>query len=368
MLEILEIKGFFNKNYYTQVIKDYGYKDVEFSTVDFSLEEYDIPSMQRRFLCHSGGDRFAKAIREGKKGIVTTGFGMSGHPHLGTLSQIIKICELNSHGMPTQAVLGDLDSYNARNQGLQEAKDLASKFSVYMQRMGFSKNATNILRDQYSHPEITHTAYLISKYITDQDFEDAKEDIAPVYEKAGIYNGWSFPMKQALTLMVADFIHLHTHHGYNHVMVMLGLEEHKYVQLAQKVVERMGIEMEISGIYGRIIKGLSGYPKMSKSLKGSAIDITTPLEEARRILLAETRQTEDPRENSAFLIMEQVSFLKNHEIEALENTYLNGNDFSWQDAINYYIDTQLFAILENWPDRQLQCRNIVNTHQFEKNN
>ena len=359
-------KDYFNQNYYEKVIREYGYSDVDFSTVDFALEDYDVPSMQRRFLCHHNGNRFAEAIRRGEKGIVTTGFGMSGNPHLGTISQIIKICELNRHGMTTQAVLGDLDSYNARNQDLNEARGLATGFGKYIEAMGYQAANGSVLRDQYSHPEITHTAYVISKYITDQDFEDAKEDIAPVSEKAGIYKGWSFPMKQALTLMVADFIHLHQSEGYNHVMVMLGLEEHKYVQLATKVVERMGLDLQIAGIYGRIIKGLSGYPKMSKSLKGSAIDVSTPLEEARRLLLTEKRGTQDARENGAFLVMEQVSFLNNEEIEEIENIYHNGTDFSWQEAINYYINTQLSSILENWPRRQELLNTVSATTDFPR--
>ena len=346
-----EKKDYFNRAYYQQVIQDHGYSDVEFSTVDFALENYDASSMQRRFLCHHNGNKFAEAVRAGEKAIVTTGFGMSGNPHLGTISQIIKISELNRHGMKTQAVLGDLDSYNARNQSLDDARKLAVGFGGYIEAMGYSASGGSILRDQYSHPEITHTAYLISKYITDQDFDDAKEDIAPIYEKAGIYKGWSFPMKQALTLMVADFIDLHQRHGYDHVMVMLGLEEHKYVQLANKVVERMGLDLNISGIYGRIIKGLSGYPKMSKSLPGSAIDVSTPLPEAKALLHSEVRTTEDPRENGTFLIMEQVSFLNNAEISDIEEIYHNGNDSSWKNAVDYYINTQLKVILENWPYR-----------------
>lgn len=353
-------KDFFNKAYYDQTVQTYGYSDVEFKTVDFAIEQYDVPSMQRRFLCHHKGNSFAEAVRTGKKAIVTTGFGMSGNPHLGTISQIIKISELNRHGVATQVVLGDLDSYNARNQPLEEARRLTGQFGKYITKMGYRAGGGSFLRDQFSHPEISRTAYLISKHITDEDFEEAKEDIAPVYERAGVYNGWSFGMKQALTLMVADFIHLHQQHGYSHVMVMLGLEEHKYVRMANKVAERMGLDMEISGIYGRIIKGLSGYPKMSKSLKGSAIDVMTPIETARDLLKQEVQDSDDPRENGAFLIMEQVSFFKNNEIEEIEQIYRTGTNKAWQGAIEYYIENQLEHIIGKWPSRQ-NCNKPAST-------
>jgi hypothetical protein len=60
--------------------------------------------------------------------------------------------------------------------------------------------------------------------------------------------------------MIADFIHLHTVGGYKNVFVMLGLEEHKYVQLAKLVAERMKLDVNIGGIYGRVIRGLGGFP------------------------------------------------------------------------------------------------------------
>lgn len=346
-----ERNDYFSKSYYDSVIQQYGYSNVEFQTVDFSLEDYDVSSMQRRFLCHHKGNEFAEAVRSGKKAIVTTGFGMSGSPHLGSISQIIKICELNSHGMKTQVVLGDLDSYNARNQPIDEARSLSEGFAHYIKNLGYRENANSILRDQFSHPDITHTAYLISKYIRDDDFNDAKEDIAHVYEEAGVYKGWSFPMKQALTLMIADFIHLHLYQGYSHVMVMLGLEEHKYVQMANKVSERMGLDLHISGAYGRIIKGLGGYPKMSKSLPGSAIDVTTSIEDARSMLLGEGRQAQDPSENGTFLIMDQVSFYKNDQIDEIKQIYSNGSLSDWQNVVESYITGQLSPILENWPYR-----------------
>ncbi len=343
-----ENSNYFNKSYYKKVIKENGYSDVEFKTVDFALKNYDVESMQNKFLCHYKGDDFAEAVRNGEKAIVTTGFGMSGLPHLGSMSQVVKICELNRAGMTTQVVLGDLDSYNARNQTLEDALHFKDKFQGLFENIGYKLDNDSIIRDQYSHPEINHTAYLISKYIEDKDFQDAKEDIAHIYEKEGIYDGWSFAMKQALTLMIADFIHLHTHHGYNHIMVMLGLEEHKYVRMATKVIERMGLPIEISGIYGRIIKGLSGYPKMSKSLKGSAIDVSTSESDIYKLLLNDKRNSSDPRNNATFLIMEQVSFYNNEEINTLIEKYEKASDLEWSNIVKDYIENQLLSILRSW--------------------
>ena len=67
----------------------------------------------------------------------------------------------------------------------------------------------------------------------------AEEDLSALYKEKKIYNGIDFKVKQAILLMVADFISLGTINNYNNVLVMLGLEEHLYVQIAQKIVERM---------------------------------------------------------------------------------------------------------------------------------
>lgn len=341
----------FNSAYYKKEIRNYDYGDVQSSEVNFGLGKYNAKSMRRHFICHSNGDKFSQSLDSGKKGIVTTGFGMSGKPHLGTISQIIKICDLNRHGINTQVVLGDLDTHNSRNQPFEEARAYAESFDNFIRSIGYVPSTNNILRDQYSYPEITRTAYLISKHITDLDFEEAEEDNAEAYENAGIYNGWSFPMKQALALMIADFVYLHQNDGYNHVMVMLGFEEHKYVDMATKVIKRMDLDLDISGVYSRVIKGLSGFPKMSKSLAGSAIDVSTPLPEIYKLLQSENRITEDPRENSTFLIMEQVSFFSNDKMREIEEVYHCGSDDAWADVISAYIDNQLTPILKCWPNQ-----------------
>ncbi|MFZ4761530.1 MAG: hypothetical protein ACOYK8_01775 [Alphaproteobacteria bacterium] len=339
----------FNDEYYAGVLLDHGYSEVDFSPMDFGLLGLDGEYLKRKFVCHHNGDVISDGLLKGEKTIITTGFGMSGNPHLGSISQIIKIVELSNAGIPTQLVLGDLDAMNARNQSLDSVRNYARGFEGFARSFGYNTD-TGIIRDQYSHPEINRTAFMVSNYLTDRDFEEATEDCADAYKKAGIYEGWSFGMKQSLTLMIADFIHLHTEDGYKNVMVMLGLEEHKYVKLAKTVSERMGLEMNIAGIYGRIIRGLGGHHKMSKSLPGSSINVITPDDEVRSILLDEPR-TPIPRDNAAFQIMEQVSDFNTQQLKRIEEVYRKGEDWEWRSVVGSYIENQLLPILNNWPER-----------------
>lgn len=347
----------FDDKFYKRIIDVNGYAPADFEPVDFNLNGLDAEWLKRKFVCHHNGQRISQGLKNGEKTIISTGFGMSGKPHMGSISQILKITALSNAGVHTQMVLGDLDAYNARKQTLPQVKKYAEGFSAFARSLGYNEQ-TGVIRDQYQHPEINRTAFLISKYITDDDFEKATEDLADTYKKQGVYNGWSFGMKQSLTLMVADFIHLHIDEGYQNVLVMLGLEEHKYVRLAKTVAERMGLDVNIGGMYGRVIRGLGGFPKMSKSLPGSSIDVGTPDEDIRKTLLSERRISQECRDNAAFQIIEQVSYLDSQALKEVEKIYEKGSDAEWASLVGRYIDDCLLPILSKWPDRTSPTRTV----------
>ena len=259
----------FDDCYYKEVIKKYKYNEMDFKPIDYSMKNISKEILSEKWLCHHNGDVFAAALKKNKKVIITTGIGLSGTPHMGTLSQILRAIFLQKAGFTVQFVLGDFDSYNARNQSLEVLKERAEHYRQFIIKLGFD-TVKGILRTQSDHLEVLKTAYLISNCLNDQDFLEAEEDLSELYKKEKIYNGIDFRVKQAILLMVADFIHLGMVEEYKNVMVMLGLEEHLYVAIARKVVERMKLDMDVSAMYSRIIKGLNGYPKMSKSIKGSA--------------------------------------------------------------------------------------------------
>ena len=223
----------FNDDYYKELIKKHNYDPIDFKKINFSLNSLDIDALEKRFVCHHHGDIFAKNLNDGKKTIVTTGFGMSGNPHMGSISEMLKIIELQKAGLKTQIVLGDLDSYNARNQPLDIVRKRVTIFKRFLENLGY-KPREGIIRDQYSYSEIIRTAFLVAHYLDDKDFDDAEEDISYIYKKNGVYKGIVFPMKLSLLLMIADFIHLGLVEGYENILVTLGVEEHKYVLLHKK--------------------------------------------------------------------------------------------------------------------------------------
>lgn len=264
---------------------------------------------------------------------------------MGTLSQILRAIFLQQAGFEVQFVLGDLDSYNARNQSLDILAERVEKYSNFIKRLGFDEQK-GILRNQIDHPEILKTAYLISNCLTDEDFLAAEEDLSELYKSKKIYNGIDFKVKQAILLMVADFISLGTIDNYENILVMLGLEEHLYVQIAQKVVDRMNYNFSVGALYSRIIKGLNGYPKMSKSIPDSAITVDMTGERIYDLVVNSKDNYLEPEDSTIFQMMNAVSYYNVDELKELREICLKGGS-DWYEKKKQYAKT-LTKICKEW--------------------
>lgn len=302
----------FDEFYYKKTILKYGYNPIDFSPLDFEFHSVPSRVMSNKWLCHSGIDHISTVDET----LVTTGVGMSGVPHMGTLSQILRIIFLQKSGLKVQMVLGDLDAYNARNKSLEDVSALSKKYYDFIVKLGFDVKK-GILRTQYERLDILQTSYLISKYVSDQDFLDTEEDLSELYIEKKIYAGITFPVKQAILLMVSDFIHLGLEDGYKNVVVMLGLEEHQYVLLTRKVIDAMKLPISLYGLYSKVIKGLNGYPKMSKSMRESTISVDMPAETIRNLILEQPDDFYNPSDSVVFQLMSSVSFYDSEELTKL---------------------------------------------------
>ncbi len=324
----------FDDEYYKKIIEKYNYNAMDFKPIDFDLNTISKDVMKEKWLCHYKAEDFVEGIKDGKKQIVTTGIGLSGTPHMGTLSQILRAIFLQQAGFDVQFVLGDLDSYNARNQSLEVLAKRVEKYSNFIKNLGFDERK-GILRNQIDHQEILKTAYLISNCLTDEDFLAAEEDLSELYKSKKIYNGIDFKVKQAILLMVADFISLGTINDYDNVLVMLGLEEHLYVQIAQKVVDRMKLDMSVGALYSRIIKGLNGYPKMSKSIPDSSITVDMTPDKIYDLVVNSKDQYNNPEDSTIFQMMSAVSYYTIDELTELREKCIRGGADWYEEKKGY---------------------------------
>lgn len=338
----------FDDKYYQDVIQKHHYDPMEFNPIDFDLNQVNSKNLQYKWLCHYKGNTFAEALHNHKKCIVTTGIGLSGVPHLGTLSQILRAIFLQKSGLKVQIVLGDLDSYNARNQPLEVVLERAKKYKKFIKKLGFDTEK-GILRTQYNNDEVLKTAYLISKVLKDQDFKEAEEDLSELYKKKGIYPGIEFPVKQAILLMTADFIHLGKNDEYENILIVLGLEEHLYVQIANKVVDRMKYPFAISSMYSRIIKGFNGYPKMSKSIPESSIMVDMSYKKMYDMIMNQEGYYESPMDSVVYQMMCAVSYYSPDKLDELYEI-CNKKGKKWQDSKKQYVN-MLFEICNQWYDK-----------------
>lgn len=331
----------FNDEYYKKIITEYRYDPMDFCPMDFWFDGISPQIMDQKWLCHSGVNK----IKNYDKTIFTTGIGLSGTPHMGTMSQILRIIFLQKQGFDVQMVLGDLDSYNARNQDLDIVLRRAENYRDFIVKLGFDEKK-GILRSQYYQQDVTQLAFIVSKYLSDQDFLDAEEDLSELYIKEKIYKGITYPVKQAILLMVSDFIQLGYSKGYESVVVMLGLEEHLYVLLAKKILERMKLEFGIWGLYSRVIKGLNNYPKMSKSIPLSSIRVDMSQDEIRAKILNEKDDYRIPEESVIYQLITSVSDYSMSDLASIYEICRN-KDKEWQDVKNDYAN-RLINICKAW--------------------
>jgi tryptophanyl-tRNA synthetase len=335
-------------------MREFGYDPIEFGRINFSLGSLSEADLQRRWLCHHDGDSFAKDISDKKKAIVTTGLGLSGVPHVGTLSQILRSITLQKAGLPVNLVLGDLDAYNGKSTPLSYTLELADRYREFALSLGFDQKYPSRLRSQYDSLDVLRTSYLIGHYMDDTMFRQAEEDLHDFYAKEGKTDvEMSYRRKLSLNLMTADFIHLSMHEGFKSVLVMLGIDEHKYVQFARKTVINMkdsgqieGFDMMIGGLYSPLIKGFYNYPKMSKSFPDSGITADMIGEVIRRKIMTGEGSYDKPENNIVYQMMASASLLGADELRDHYELCAR-KDTKWDEAKEKYAE-MLIDICSKW--------------------
>ena len=293
-------------------------------------------------------------IKNGEKVIASTGFGLSGEPHVGTLSQILRSIALQKAGIPVQIVLGDLDAYNGKAIPLKRTIELAKKYKDFILSLGFDTKKGSILRAQYNELDILRTSYIIGHFMNDKMFNEAEEDLHSFYHKRGkVDKGMSYRRKLSLNLMTADFIHLSLKQGYKNVLVMLGIDEHQYIRFGREVVAKMkkskqfeNFGMTLSAIYSPMIKGFYNYPKMSKSFPKSSINVNMKPNEIRKKIIYGEGKYDKPENNVVYQMMTCVGYYSPKELKRLYGLCLNKKP-GWKIAKKNYAE-MLIKICSKW--------------------
>jgi tryptophanyl-tRNA synthetase len=336
----------FSESYYRRVLAEFDYTAFDLRRFDFTLAGLDAATLNVRYLCHHRGEQYLHVSPQRR--IVTTGFGMSGVPHLATVSHILKMIELQRGGERCQIVLGDLDAYNGKTKPYAEVRGLAEQFEEYSLRLGFD-TAKGVMRSQNGYLPALETMYLLGRYVQQTDFDTAEEDNHGYYVHCGLVDAtMTFRRALSLSLMTADFIALGQDH--DGVLVMLGVDEHRYVRFAQQARERLDghvplrSNFELTAAYTRMVRGFGGHPKFSKSIPGSALDVTTPPEEVLCLLAAEPPV---PETSATYQLMRQMPYYDADTLLELHGQCRHASS-TWQKAVGEFAD-YIIDLIRLWP-------------------
>lgn len=347
-------KALFSRHYYDALMEEFKCNPLEFEPISFSIGSLTQQELQRKWLCHQNGNAFARACNSGKKVIATTGFGMSGVPHMGTLAQILRALNLQQAGIPVQIVLGDLDAYNGRNMEIEKTHELAVKFRQFIINLGFKDTYPSCLRTQYESLNTLRTAFLLGRFMDDEAFSKTEEDLHAFYAKHGkVDPSMTYRRKLSTNLMVADFLELLLEKGFDAVLVAFGLDEHRYAMFGRDVFNRViaGDPQRYAGkhyaaIYSGVMAGFNGYPQMSKSFPDSGITVDMSYNKICELIDNGEVVTSSPDTN---IIYQMISFVSQYDGEQIKEAYDECAKQSdrWRSLKREYT-THLAHLCEQW--------------------
>jgi len=329
----------YDNNYYKKLINRYEYDDI-----DAFLNISKI-SAKNKWLCSYNLNSFITGYKNNEQCLIIMGIGINGVPHMGTVSQILKAIYLQKMGFDVEIILGDLDVYGARSKTMKEISEIITKYRNFIISMGFDVSK-GILRNQYDYDDIIKTSFLLSSVINDNDFNEIEEEINQLYKDKKVYKGMDFSVKQSISLMFADFIHPGFFQKYKHVLIMSGIDEHGYVWKANEIKNRMKIDMSISGLYSKMLKGLKDYPKMSKSLLDSTLNLEISKKDLSEIILSEKDNYNNSDDSFVYQLILNVSLYDDKYLEEIKHN-CNLKNKLWDENKKMYIN-DLYNICKKW--------------------
>lgn len=332
----------YDKCYYNRIINENGY--IASDNINDFLMGFNMELINKWLCFYNFSEDIIKDIRK-ENTLFISGIGLNKEPHIGTITQILKMIEIQKIGYNTQIILGDLDCYSARKIDLGETKKNVEKYKKFIRKIGFSIKEGDI-RTQYDHEEIMKTAFLISKFLSEKDFEDTIEDIYEYYEREKIIEKISFPIKMSILLMIADFIHYGYWGKIKHIIVISGIDEHMYVYKANEIAKRMNLDITISGMFSDLIKGFNNFPKMSKSLLNSSINVTMSLKEIEDIIFKDKEEYSVCEDSILFQIVKNTFFYNQKELKEISKFCLEKNE-RWE-KLKVEVAQKLYDISLLW--------------------
>lgn len=243
----------------------------------------------RRFTHLDGADALLSSASAGQLAVVT-GFGPTNAPTAGTLSVMLGAVEVQrALGVPSTIAISELGAWNSRNVPWRLLEAVRDQMTGFLTAIGFDA-AAGTLRSHLDHGNLVRAGKL-ARFLTREDFLDHQEDLLALYESHGLLGSEVGLMVDGL-YTVADILGP-AEQGASRILMLAGFEEAYFTALARLALTRqaaagelsLGWKAEIGALYFRVLEGLGGYPKMSKSIPASSIHLGMRVDDlAERIL------------------------------------------------------------------------------------
>jgi tryptophanyl-tRNA synthetase len=279
-------------------------------------------SLVRRF---SHTDQAERVLSPGDTPLaVVTGFGPTNAPTAGTLSVMLGIVELQRQlDVPITVVVSELGAWNSRNVPWAQLEAVRDRMLRFLQAIGFDSQR-GTLRSHLDHRNLVR-AGKIARFLARQDFLDHRESLLELYDDHGLL-GSEVGLTVDSLYTVADILGP-VEGGAQRVLMVSGLEEAYFTELARLVLARQATadilsldwQAEIGALYFRVLEGLGGYPKMSKSIPASSIHLGMDLD-----TLSERILSEEPASQPALLsAIELSSGWPDHQLAEAHGAYVD---------------------------------------------
>lgn len=209
---------------------------------------------------------------------VVTGFGPTNAPTAATLSVMLGVVELQRWlDAPTTVVISELGAWNSRNVAWTRLEAVRDQMLAFLRGLGFDETR-GVLRSHLDRDNLAR-AGKIARFLSRQDFLDHREELLDLYADHGLL-GSEVGLTVDALYTVADVLGP-SEAGARRTLMLSGLEEAYFTKLARLVLQRqadagelsLGWRGTIGALYFRVLPGLGGYPKMSKSIPASSIHL-----------------------------------------------------------------------------------------------
>lgn len=234
---------------------------------------------------------------------VVTGFGPTNAPTAGTLSVMLGVIELQRHlRVPMTVVVSELGAWNSRNVPWSQLTAVRDQMFSFMRAIGLDSQTEFAPVQMRSHTDPANLVRCgrIARFLSRQDFLDHHEDLVDLYQDHGLL-GSEVGLTVDALYTVADILGP-AEEGAARVLMLSGVEESYFTELSRLVLQRqneagdlsLGWNVELGALYFRVLEGLRGYPKMSKSIPASGIHLGMDDDEIAGRILADNEASQRP--------------------------------------------------------------------------